>query len=125
MINILAIDDDTDMTEILKDIFQLNFTCDVDICNGIEGVDGYTKSKRYDLICCDYLMPGVKGDEVVKLIRTSHELNATTPIIMISGHLDFNKDDSNPIWNSVYFIEKPIDPDKLLKTVDPLFEKSS
>jgi two-component system cell cycle sensor histidine kinase/response regulator CckA len=126
MLNILAIDDETEITEILRDIFSAVYDdCTVDTCAGVEGVDGYTKSKRYDIICSDYMMPNVKGDEIIKIIRTSHELNASTPILMISGHINFKRDENDPIWKDVYFVQKPINPQDLMELVNKLIKKSA
>lgn len=118
--NILVIDDDQQIVELLREVFLVHYDCQVETCNSIDGVDGYTRSKKYDLICCDYLMSPVKGDEIIKSIRTSHELNAHTPILMITAYPDFPRRPEDRIWDKVKIITKPIALNDLLKEVSDI-----
>jgi DNA-binding NtrC family response regulator len=118
--NVLIIDDDQQIVELLREVFLVHFECQVETCNSVDGVDGYTRSKKYDLICCDYLMSPVKGDEIIKNIRTTHELNAKTPILMITAYPDFPRQTQDRIWDNVKIIKKPITLDDLLKEVSEI-----
>lgn len=118
--NVLIIDDDQQIVELLREVFLVHFECQVETCNSVDGVDGYTRSKKYDLICCDYLMSPVKGDEIIKNIRTTHELNAKTPILMITAYPDFPRQIQDRIWDNLKIIKKPITLDDLLTEVSEI-----
>ena len=120
--NILIIDDDIQIVELLREIFLVHYDCQVETCNSIDGVDGYTRSKKYDLICCDYLMSPVKGDEIIKRIRTTHELNAKCPILMITAYPDFPRELGDRIWDNVTIVSKPITIDSLIKVVTDIIK---
>lgn len=122
--NILIIDDDEQIIDLLREVFLVHYDCQVEACTSIDGVDGYTKSKKYDLICCDYLMAPVKGDQIIKRIRTSHELNAKTKILMITAYPDFPRSASDPIWDDVKIITKPIGVEKLLEEIKPMVSEA-
>lgn len=80
MPKILIVDDNTDITEILK-TFALKENLHVDVAHdGQEALDLYEKNP-YDLILLDIMMPKVDGYTVCKTIRGQ----STVPIIMITA----------------------------------------
>lgn len=105
---VLAIDDDTAMTELLILLLQShNFEIKT-ANNGPEGIELLQK-KKPDIILLDLMMPGMDGWETCKKIRSF----STIPIIVISAlndpeivasALDAGADD---------FLVKPI-PNKIL-----------
>lgn len=112
--HILIIDDNKELTELLRDVIESNFpAAKVDICYSIDGVEGYSKSKYYSLYCVDYLLPEVNGDKVLELIR-SEALNKDAGVIFITGESSFKKGGS-PIWNNVEVLYKPLDMKKFIQ----------
>ena len=93
---------------------------------GDEGIDKATSDKP-DLIILDVIMPGTDGFLVFHELRNT-PATKDTPIIMLTGVADkigikFLKDDMKNYTGSepVEYIEKPLDPDLLKKTVSPGF----
>lgn len=70
MVDILVVDDDPEITDLLKvdlELMRFNVDCASDGLNAIKKAE----SKRYDLIILDVMMPKVDGFEVCKKIRAS------------------------------------------------------
>lgn len=83
MVDILVVDDDPEITDLLKvDLELMRFS--VDCAN--DGASGIRKaeSKRYDLIILDIMMPKIDGYEVCKKIRANRTC-ADVPIIMLTA----------------------------------------
>jgi DNA-binding response OmpR family regulator len=111
-INFLLIDDNEPMTEAITDLISLSFDSEFDVSfNGEDGLDK-ANSKKYQFIITDYLMPGLLGDSFIETIRTSGGVNATTPILFLTGmQPDLTIQSSS--WENVFFLRKPIDDKKL------------
>lgn len=83
MVDILVVDDDPEITDLLKvdlELMRFNVDCASDGLNAIKKAE----SKRYDLIILDVMMPKVDGFEVCKKIRASR-MGAESPIIMLTA----------------------------------------
>jgi len=52
--------------------------------SGKEGLEKF-RAEKFDLVVVDYLMPGMKGGEVIAKIRETHP---RLPIILLSGFAD-------------------------------------
>lgn len=66
----------------------------------------------YDLIITDLKMPIITGDEFISIVRGSR-LNAHTPIILSSAHIDRPVMAELSRQSKVYFLNKPFDSQKL------------
>lgn len=83
MVDILVVDDDPEITDLLKvDLELMRFTVDC-ASDGLSAVKR-AENKRYDLIILDAMMPKLDGFEVCKKIRASR-LGAESPIIMLTA----------------------------------------
>ncbi len=83
MVDILVIDDDLEITDLLKvDLELMRFN--VDTAN--DGLSGLKKAeaKTYDLIILDVMMPKMDGFETCKRIRTTRTC-AEVPVIMLTA----------------------------------------
>lgn len=83
--NILVIDDDPSqavlITKVLKDL-PFSFT----VCNDAESALVLLNGPNpFDLIFCDFMLPGISGLQTVEYIRRS-QTGKNTPIIMMSAH---------------------------------------
>ena len=81
---LLLIDDDLELTELLKEYltpqgYQLDVAHD-----GETGLSLATSNKHYDLILLDVMLPKLDGFEVLKKLRTSH----LTPVLMLTAKGD-------------------------------------
>ena len=79
--NILLIEDEKELSQVIKKIFELkkyNVECAFDGLNGLEmALDG-----KYDAIILDIMLPKLNGFEVVKKIR---EKGNTTPVLILTA----------------------------------------
>lgn len=81
---LLLIDDDLELTELLKEyLTPQGYELDV-AHDGETGLDLATSNKHYDLILLDVMLPKLDGFEVLKKLRTSH----LTPVLMLTAKGD-------------------------------------
>lgn len=79
MANILIIDDDTELTDLLTDILELEgFTVDC-ANNGLQGLEKVSEST--DLVLLDVMMPVLNGMETLRRLRE----NSETPVLMLTA----------------------------------------
>ena len=120
---ILVVDDEPDAIEFVKAVLSdLNEVENISAPDGEEGIKK-TLSEKPDLILLDVLMPGIDGFHVFHELRNRSETQ-NIPVIMLTGVADkigikFMKDDMKNYLGSepVDYIEKPLDPDKLIDAV--------
>ncbi len=113
---ILLIEDELKAIESLKKGFQEHDIM-VDIAN--EGVKGFqlAKSKNYDVIVSDVIMPGMDGFQVVKNLRDS---GINTPVILLTalGGTDNTVEGLN--LGADDYMQKPFEFNELLARVRAL-----
>jgi two-component system response regulator CpxR len=81
---ILLIDDDRELTEMLKSYLEA-LGYDITIANnGAEGIALATGNSSFDLILLDVMMPELDGFEVLKKLRQTH----LTPVLMLTAKGD-------------------------------------
>lgn len=78
---ILILDDDPDISEILKDICE-SFGAKPVVCDSGEEALDTLKEQHFDLIFSDIFMPKMDGIEFTEAVR---KLGITIPIIIISA----------------------------------------
>ncbi len=128
---ILIVDDDPDVVLFLSTVLQDHGFEPLDARNGQEGFEKIT-AERPDLILLDLMMPEKSGISLLNDLKADAEL-ARIPVIMVTGvsgetGIDlesfFRKttakgtDDSMPRPDG--YIEKPVNPQRLLKLVREL-----
>ncbi len=74
----------------------------------------------YDCLLLDIKMPGMSG---LELLRIAQEKFVYTPVIMISGNSSIQTAVDSIKMGAFDFIEKPIDPDRLLITLKHALQK--
>ncbi len=79
---ILIVDDETSITEIVSFHLQ-DRGFEVVMANDPLTVRSLMQSQHFDLVAVDYMMPGMNGLDVAKLIR--RELKLAIPILMVTG----------------------------------------
>ncbi len=83
MVNILVVDDDTEIIDLLRlDLELMGFNVD----SASDGINAIKKaeSKVYDLIVLDVMMPKLDGFEVCKRIRATR-FSASVPVILLTA----------------------------------------
>lgn len=109
---IVVVEDDEDIRSLYGEIlrgegFEVQLAC-----NGQEALDILDKVDRPPcLVLTDFMMPGMTGSEMVKILR-QHDCLLSLPVIMISAR------PMREIENiDVEFLKKPIDVDTIVAKV--------
>ena len=119
---ILIIDDQPFVLKLIEYNLKKNGYNTVTETNGLNAFDQIEKIKP-DLIILDVRMPHISGNDLCLCFRNRVQ-TATTPIIMLTGHLD---DDSEALAISSganAFMTKPFSPYELINTIKGLLSKN-
>jgi len=113
--NILLVDDDTQIQEIIEGEVSERFPGNIfyHAGNGEQAL-GLAYNISFSAIILDYKMPIMNGGEFVIQLRKSTCTNSNVPIILCSGFI-LEAQVSAEEFNNVMFLEKPINFDKLAK----------
>lgn len=118
-LKILFVEDEVNISKLLKDAISDYFFSFNIANNGKEGLEKYKKIGP-DIIITDIMMPELDGLEMTKEIRKNNE---NIPIIVLSAFSDKEKLlKAIDIGITKYFI-KPFDPDELLEYITVLSKK--
>ncbi|GAA4327247.1 hypothetical protein GCM10023149_30560 [Mucilaginibacter gynuensis] len=110
---ILIIEDDNDILDTISAILDIaNF--EVAGTNGTNDIFELTRLHQPDLILTDYMLPGLTGGQICKMIK-SHQETANIPVVLMSA---YNKQ-AIAIGNFNYdaFIKKPFNIDYLVSVI--------
>lgn len=120
MSTILIIDDQKPIRNALREILEFEKYTIEEAADGFIGLE-MIGNKNYDLVFCDIKMPRLDGLEFLKKVT---EKENTIPIIMISGHGDIETAVQTLKLGAYDYIEKPLDLNRVLKSVKNAFEKN-
>ncbi|WP_228711947.1 response regulator transcription factor [Halarcobacter ebronensis] len=118
-LKILFVEDEVNISKLLKDALGEYFYSFTMANNGEEGLSKFEKIKP-DIVITDIMMPKLDGLEMTKKIR---QLDENVPIIILSAFSDKEKLlKAIDIGISKYFI-KPFDPEEVLNYLSDLAKK--
>ncbi|AXH12284.1 response regulator transcription factor [Halarcobacter bivalviorum] len=118
-LKILCVEDEENISKLLKNAIGENFYSFAIAKDGIEGLEKFEKVSP-DIIITDIMMPKLDGLEMTKKIK---ELNDSIPIIILSAFSEKEKLlKAIDLGISKYFI-KPFDPEELLEYITVLAQK--
>ena len=121
MARILVIDDEKAIRNTLKEVLEYE-NHEADIAeNGSKGIELF-EAGTYDIVLCDIKMPEMDGTEVLSKIM---EINADTPVVMISGHGNIDTAVDAIKKGAFDFLEKPLDLNRVLITIKNALERST
>ncbi len=108
----LIVDDEPEIVDLLT--CHLKDFYDGEAVSAINGIEAYQlcQSMEFQFILSDYTMPSMNGGEFIQSLRKNQNINQQTPVIMITAYQP-NLINDEKIWNDVFFLEKPIDFQKL------------
>ncbi len=115
---ILIVDDDENLLKSLKKILSLKHYS-VDAVANSSQVDTLLATHHYHSILLDVKMPGINGLDLLKIIM---QKSPSTPVIMVSGQSNIEITMLAIKEGAYDFIEKPIDPERLLITLKNALE---
>ncbi len=118
---ILIVDDEPDQREILRGFLEKQ---GYDVLCAADGQEAVTLFKRepVQLVLLDHRMPGMKGDEVLKILK---EINPLIRVIMITAYGAVNTAVKVMKLGADDFLEKPVDLSSLLEKIQILEQKIS
>lgn len=116
---IVAVDDEAGFISVLKDYFGLR-GYDIDVAlRGASGIE-LIKDKKPDVVLMDLKMPGIDGDEVLKLLKT---LEPSPRVIFLTAYDDGGKTKARLLKMGAYaYLDKPI---SSLKDLEEMINKAS
>lgn len=113
MYKILIVDDDPVILTLLSNLLRKSGYEVITAKNGDEGLK-FARLKNPDLIITDYEMPGITG---IELLTTIKESNPEMPVVMLTCHSDVSLTIKSIQAGAYDYIEKPLQPQKLLETI--------
>lgn len=119
---ILIVDDQPEITDLIRFILKKQNYESVIAFNGSEGLSK-ARSEMPDLILLDITMPDMSGYEVCEKLK-SDPATAQIPIIMLTAR-DMGEDFEKAMEKKAdWYITKPFDPKHLLKRIAYLLQRS-
>jgi DNA-binding NtrC family response regulator len=112
--HLLIVDDETNTLASLSRAFRLAGHEAVVCDNAVKALD-LAKSKTFDLILSDVVMPGKDG---LSLLEDLKAQGVASPVVMMSGQAHIEMAVRATRLGALDFLEKPISTEKLLLTVD-------
>jgi DNA-binding response OmpR family regulator len=120
---ILMIDDENDITELMKTLLSFH-DFEVDAFNDPQEVEKAVNENNYDLVMTDLMMPKMDGFAVVRMLRDK-ESYAKTPVIVLSAKTLDDEERKSLLHSDVHFLTKPFDPQSLVDMINELIEAAA
>ena len=112
MKNILAIDDDKNITFLLEKYFTAVGHRIVVTNNPGDGLNELDNGNSFDVVITDISMPGLDGNELASLIRNKYKKDI--PIIAITGSPE--KEIQKDLFNNILY--KPVKLNEIKEIID-------
>jgi len=112
MAKILIIEDDKNIADLEKDYLEINGYETKVVADGLEGVKE-ARTKLYDLIIIDLMLPTINGFDIVSMIRDE----LSVPMIIVSARTDDIDKIKGLGLGADDYITKPFSPSELIARV--------
>lgn len=121
MKKILFIDEEKELQAVILKLFPKQHYRVIAASDGVEGLQK-CRNEIFDLIILDYRMPKVDGVKFYQQLREMQETknSEVTPVFFISAYLE-ELQQKDIKWEKCEFLEKPYDPEDLLRKINRLF----
>ena len=115
---VLIIDDNEDITELIKDYLETeDIECKI-INRGIEGLDEIrNKDRYYNVILLDLAMPEFSGFDVFNKLKEENLLKSNNVIIFTASSTQNSEIDEMMKCGAKYILRKPSSIDEILDVV--------
>jgi len=116
---IVAIDDEAEFIDMLQNYFEPR-GYEINVSNrGVRGIE-LIKEKKPNVVLCDLKMPGIDGDEVLKLLKS---MQPPPKLIFVTAYDDGGKTRARLLSLGAYaHFDKPI---ASLKTLEDTINKAA
>jgi excisionase family DNA binding protein len=118
---VLIVDDDVELVELLKDVFDRDGRFETRTANNGFDAGMQVKEFRPDVMVLDVMLPDINGKEVCQRVRSDKNLDAVK-IICISGMVEQDKIAELIDAGADDFMNKPFTVDSLLERACELLE---
>lgn len=111
--NILIVDDDDDIIDSFKFIFE----CEgfkIDCAHSPDEALNMAREKKYEVAILDYILPNMRGDELAEKLNN---IDDSMYLIFISGYTDAEETINRKGICAYRFFMKPINPESLLDAI--------
>jgi len=112
MPTILIVDDDAAVRGILLDLLSENYECNT--ASTAEQALQYLEIEDYDVVLTDLAMPGLTGVELLKRVKLK---DSNTPVILISGKMQEEDQESLMNLGAFAYFTKPFSLDEIESVV--------
>lgn len=102
---VLVVDDDTRICKILKEFLSRKGFNATEVHGGTEAIESL-KNEEFDLVLCDYVMPGVTGYDVVSFMNV---MDKRPKIGIITGWSEMIRNKEKEEMHVDFIIKKPFD----------------
>ena len=117
---IMVVDDEEDILELVKAIFEAE-NAEVITAGSGEACLDKLKSVKPDLVILDMMMPGMSGREVCEKIRADTKTKDLKVVFLTVAKFSEAGKDTLKQLNVLDYITKPFDNDDLIRRVNNLF----
>lgn len=117
MATILIVDDLATNRKLMKTLLALQGHRILEADDGCAALERI-RAERPDLVVTDLLMPAMDGFELVRTLRADHELANTHVVFSSATYTDSQSRNLAASLGVYHFLDKPIEPEELLKVVD-------
>ena len=121
MASLLIVDDDCDLTDALKDLFEMQGHCAAVAATGAEALHLMT-AENFDLILLDWQLPDMDGIAVCTQYR---QCGGLSQVLMLTGMRDGESRQAGKSAGADDFLTKPFTVDQLLKCIERLRSTST
>ena len=111
--NILIVDDDDDIIDCFKFIFE----CEgfkIDCTHSPNEALKKAREKKYVIAILDYILPNMRGDELAERLT---DIDDSINLIFISGYTDAEETINSKGISAYRFFMKPINPESLIDAI--------
>ncbi len=119
--NILVIDDEENIRELLRELFEDENLSVSTASSGEEGIE-IAKEKSFDVVITDLKMPGMNGIEVIRKFK---EKNSNTTVIVITGYPTIESAIEAMKEGAYDYILKPFNLDQIKLVVRKALERQN
>ena len=117
--HILIIDDDIQLTKLIKTYLEKHTYKVTTNNNSTEGFELFQKNKTIDLIILDITMPGLDGFQVLRKIRET----STIPIIMLTARGEVSDKVIGLESGADDYMPKPFEPEELIARIQSIMRR--
>lgn len=120
---VLVVDDELDTLNLLRTILEISGYAPITTLNSVDAV-GLAEVEKPDVVLLDIMMPKLDGFTLCKLLR-ANTATRELPIIFVTAYESLDIEDRRAEAGANRVINKPIDMDILIKTIDDVLKPVS